>query len=212
MAQRHHRLYLRPWCPVCLDHRHHDLIPWHPHRAEESSPNNPATRQNRLFQDLTCQCQSPHTCPPAFPISQSSFCSRRPGIFPQVIPRRRPPSRPVNIKLRKPSHGQPLQQNSAARSSTRRLAQSVLLVLGGNVCTTVFVTLTLTDAVLPPFSSLLSGFPQIPTLWLRTPLALHLRPPSTRLALAQGYQHSNIPSSDLSPPKPHLPPTMPRRN
>jgi len=122
---RHHHLYLRPQCPVCLPHHHHDLIPWHPHTAKESSPNDPAMRCGPAFSGLDLPVPEPIRPSSLYATSlpnMSSFCSHQPGIFLQVIPRHRPPSRPVNVKLRKPSHGQPLQQNSAARLSTRRLA------------------------------------------------------------------------------------------
>ena len=119
---RHHHLYLHPRCPVCLPHRHHDLIPWHPHTAKESSPNDPAMRRGPAFSELDLPVPEP-VCPSSLYATSlpdmSSFCSRRPGIFLQVIPCHRPPSCLVNVKLRKPSHRQPLQQNSAACSSTR---------------------------------------------------------------------------------------------
>jgi len=121
----HYRLYLCPQCPVCLPYHHHDLIPWHPHTAKESSLNDPAMQHRLAFSGLNLPVPEP-ICPSSLYATSlpnmSSFCSHRPGIFLQVIPHHRPPSRLVNIKLRKPSHGQPLQQNSAARLLTRWLA------------------------------------------------------------------------------------------
>ena len=118
----HYRLYLCPQCPVCLPYHHHNLIPWHPHTAKESSLNDPAMQHRLAFSGLNLPVPEP-ICPSSLYATSlpnmSSFCSHRPGIFLQVIPHHRPPSRLVNIKLRKPSHGQPLQQNSAARLLTR---------------------------------------------------------------------------------------------
>jgi len=137
MAQHHHhRLYLRPQRPVSLHHHHYDLIPWHPHKARASSPNNPAMRRGPAFSGfdvpLVPEPASPssiYTRPPAFQTSQSRCSSRRPGVFRQCIPRHRPPCRPVSVKPRNPSHGR-LQPNPAAHLSTRLLARRCLTCTG----------------------------------------------------------------------------------
>ena len=94
--------------------------------------------------------------------------------FSAVYLRRRPPSRRVNIKPRNPSHGR-LQQNPAARWSTRRLAQRCLTCTGKRrrlASPLFFVTLTVIDALFLPFPSLRFGFPvQVRISSVRTPLA-----------------------------------------
>jgi len=132
IARRHHRLYLRPRCPVC-HHRHHhyDPISWHPHRARESSPNNPAMRRGLAFSgpEISASPSSICTRLPAFQTSQSSCCSRRPGVSRRCIPHRRPPPRLVNTKPRNPSPGQS-RRSPAAHLLTRILARRFLTCTG----------------------------------------------------------------------------------
>ena len=135
MAQRHQRLYLRPRCPVCRHHHHYDLIPWHPHKARVSSPNNPAMHREPAFSGLdlpVSDSASPsfiYTRPPAFQTSLSHCCSRLPGVSLRCIPHRRLPPRLVDTKPRKPSPGQS-RRSPAAHSSTRPLAQRFLTCTG----------------------------------------------------------------------------------
>jgi len=175
-ARRHHRHHLRSRCPVCHRHHHHDPIPWHPHRARESSPNNPRMRRGPAFSGLDVPVSaSPsfiYTRHPAFQTSQSSCCSHLPGVSRQCIPHRSLPPRLVNVKTRNPSAGQS-RRSPAAHLSTGLLAQRFLTCSGrrGRFCFECCCRiLTEIDSLLSP--SLPPGFPaQIHISPHRTPRA-----------------------------------------
>jgi len=117
---------------------------------------------DRLFQDSTCQCQSPYahhlSMPPAFPICQVS--AHIAWYFSTGYPL---PQTSISSGECQALQGLTWAATTAELSSTlvdKTTGRVSYLFWEGNIFIAVFITLTLTDAVFPPLSSLSSGFPE----------------------------------------------------